>query len=310
MKKEPQVVVVGSANIDRFFRTFHLPAPGETVSAFSYARSFGGKGANQAVAAAKLGAVPVMICRVGGDSSGEDLLGNFMQAGVDTGYIIRDPMNTSGMAFITVDDTGENTIVIFSGANSNLSEADVETAAELIEKSDVAVCQLEIPLPTVKRVGEICRDAGTLFILNPAPVPQEDISDILRFADVLCPNQMESQVLAGTKIEGTDDAEHAARRLMDIGARAVVITLGASGAFLAEGDRMAHVPGYTVKVRDTTGAGDAFVGALAFSLGSGEEMIKAVDFANAAAALSVMKDGTQEGLPARTEVEKLMRKGD
>ncbi len=307
MKRKPKVVIVGSANVDLFFRTKTLPEPGETVVASAFRKSFGGKGANQAVAVAKLGGKAVMVCRVGTDASGEDLIENFKHAGVQTRYIVQDPGSATGMAFVTVDESGENTIVIYSGANCRLEEADIGTAIDEIRTSDVVVTQLEIPLSTVKKVAEISREVNTPFILNPAPVPLQDISDIMRFVDVLCPNQTEAQALTGQRIWGMEDAKRAARQLMQHGVKNVVLTLGSAGALLVRNGKEFHIPSPEVTVRDTTGAGDAFVGALAFSLASGCEILEAVQLSNCAAALSVTKDGTQTGLPTLKEVEELRR---
>jgi ribokinase len=299
------VVIVGSANVDLFFKTDELPSPGETVVASAYNRSFGGKGANQAVAVAKLGGRSIMVCRVGADESGSELLENFTRSGVDTRQVIRDPGNSSGMAFITVDREGENTIVIFPGANMKLGPSDLDAAMDQIRVSGAVVAQLEIPLQTVERIAAVSREHNVPFILNPAPAPARDISGILGNVDIICPNKTEAEALTGASIANIEDAKRAAHLLMESGAGSVVLTLGSSGALLVTGDTEHHIPSPTVHVRDTTGAGDAFVGSLAYFIASGRTISDAVRYASVAAALSVTKDGTQAGLPGLIEVEEL-----
>jgi ribokinase len=302
-----RVVVVGSANVDLFFRTDSLPAPGETVAAKSTSRSFGGKGANQAVTVAKLGGSAAMVCRVGKDQAGDELLENFRRFGVDTRFAIRDSGTPSGMAFITVDRHGENTIVIYSGSNGRLSPDDVETAHGVMEKAGVVVAQLEIPLETVRKAAEAARGMGVPFILNPAPAPSRDIGDILANVDLLCPNASEASALTGMKIDGIDGAKEAGRKLMRLGIGTVVLTLGKSGALLMREGGAEHIPSPEVSALDTTGAGDAFVGALALSMANGSGIDEAVRFANVAAAISVTKEGTQAGLPTFEEVEAMKK---
>jgi ribokinase len=305
LKNAPTVVVVGSANIDLFFKTETLPNPGETVAATAFNKSYGGKGANQAVTISKLGGRAVMLCRVGGEETGEELIDNFKKAGVETRYVIRDPDISSGMAFVTVDDRGENTIVIYSGANIKLSVSDIDLIVDEIRTSHIVLSQLEVPLSTVQRTAEIASDCNVPFILNPAPVPSQDISKILKCVDILCPNKAEAESLTGVKIQNMDDAKKACGSLLNTGVKTVVLTMGAAGAFVFGGDSELHIGSPTVQVRDTTGAGDAFVGAFSFSLASGKPIIDAVKFANSTAAISVTKDGTQSGLPNFNEASAL-----
>ena len=307
-EKAAKVVVVGSANIDLFFKTETLPLPGETIAASDAKRSFGGKGANQAVTVAKIGGGAVMVCRVGMDESRNELLENFNRFGVDTRFVIRDPERSSGMAFVTVDKNGENTIVIYSGANGKLCPHDVEGAVDVIKSGHIVVTQLEIPLETVRRTAVIAREMNVPFILNPAPAPSKSILDILEYVDVLCPNKTEATALTGLSVDGIEGAEAAGRKILQFGVKTVVLTLGASGALLVQEGGAEHIPSPTVTVRDTTGAGDAFVGALAYSLATGSCVTDAVKFANVAASISVTKDGTQAGLPTREEIETLKRK--
>jgi ribokinase len=299
------VVIVGSVNIDRFLKTDNLPSPGETVAAAFFNKSYGGKGANQAVTISKLGGRAVMLCRVGGDESGEELINNFKKSGVDTRYVIRDPELSSGMAFVTVDKSGENTVVIYAGANGKLNPSDLDPVKDEIRSCSLLLSQLEIPFSTVERTAEIAREYHIPFILNPAPAPSQDISKILKNVDILCPNKTEAESLTGVNIQNVEDGKKACHALRDIGIKTIVLTLGASGALLVGEGIEHHLPSPPVSVRDTTGAGDAFVGAFAFSLASGNSMLDAVQFANVTAALSVTKDGTQTGLPRFDEVKTL-----
>jgi ribokinase len=302
---EPVITVVGSANLDLFLRTEKLPAAGETVVANQLARSFGGKGANQAVAIARLGGKARMVCRVGGDDSGHRLIENFAAQGVDTSHVKPDPECSSGTAFVTVDSEGENTIVIHPGANERLLPGDLESAEGDIGNSAVIVTQLEIPIPTVAKAAEIAQKWRVPFILNPAPAPSEDISEVLKKTDVLCPNRTEAERLTGHRVLGVDGAFRAGRELRNRGVHYVVITLGAEGAVLISEDLQEHFRVPEVQVLDSTGAGDAFVGAFAFFFASGESISCAVRLACIAAAISVSKEGTQSGLPTLDEVKEL-----
>ncbi|MGQ9616996.1 MAG: ribokinase [Spirochaetota bacterium] len=307
-EKKPVVAIVGSANVDIFFKTERLPFPGETVVASAFYKSYGGKGANQAVAVAKLGGRAIMVCKLGGDEGGRELFDNFCRAGVETSWIVKDPETSSGMAFITVDRKGENSIVLYTGANMKFGSSDVERAIEGIKEADIVVTQLEIPISTVRRTGEIAKELNLPFVLNPAPASKEDISNILGIVDVLCPNRAEAQALTGEKIESIDDARKVGRKLLSLGPRCVVLTLGSWGALLCTQDYEELFPAPDVEVVDTTGAGDAFVGALAFALARGSSKAEAVRFATLAAAISVTKDGTQAGLPTLEEVVALERR--
>jgi ribokinase len=246
-----------------------------------------------------------MVCRVGSDSAGKELLDNFEKNGVYTKYIINDPHSSSGTAFVTVDSRGENSIVIYPGANMKLSVADLDSADGEIRKAGLVVSQLEIPVATVKRTADLSKLYKVPFILNPAPAPSEDISSILRNVDVLCPNKTEAEALTGQKILNVDDAKKAGAELLKFGVKNVVITLGSSGALYVSENTEQLYSTPPVTVRDTTGAGDAFVGSFAFSLCSGSSIPEAVKFANVAAALSITRDGTQAGLPTREEVKGL-----
>jgi len=302
---QSRIAVVGSLNMDLIARVPHLPRPGETVIARDFHTAPGGKGANQAVAAAKLGASVAMIGRVGGDTYGNVLLNNLRQAGVEVEHVIVDPEAVTGMALITLDDAGQNTITVVSGANMRLSTEDIDAAEGIIRSSQVLLLQLESPLPVVRHAVASAWRHGITVVLNPAParpLPQE----ILERADYLIPNESEASLLSGVEVTDLSTAQAAARKLHQQGAKSVVLTLGEKGAFLADGKVEAHIPGFRVEVVDTTAAGDAFVAAFAVALASGQELKEAVRFANGAGALTVTKLGAQPSLPTYQEVATLL----
>ena len=298
----PSIVIVGSANADLFFRTGKLPDPGETVIASTLSRSYGGKGANQAVAIARLGGRAIMVCRLGSDEHGKNIVMNFQKEGVVTRYISYDADSPTGTAFVTVDEKGENTIVVLTGANGKLGDDCIQSAYDAMKSSAACVAQMEIPLHAVEKVAEIARSCNVPFILNTAPAPRYDISHIIAKADILCPNRKEAEIISGIQIHDVSDAFHAGRKLVEKGAKNVVITLGSDGALLVTKDSEAHVSAPKVTVRDTTGAGDAFVGGLTFAFASGKSLVESIKFANVVAAISITKDGTQTALPGLDEV--------
>ena len=300
-EKRPRVVVVGSANIDMAARVPHLPGPGETLLGSSLMIVPGGKGANQAVAAARLGAVVTFIGCVGTDGFGDLMVLNLENEGIRTEYVVRDPDATTGVALITVDEHfGENTIVVAPGANARLSPALLDMAADAVRDADVLICQLEIPMETVQAALQMARSAHVRTILNPAPAqPLPD--GLLPLVSVLTPNQTEAAQMLGTDFDPAAAAIHLRKR----GAENVVVTLGAAGARLVSGSQNTGLPAFTpAEVVDTTAAGDCFTGALAVALGEGQSLEDAVKFANAAASLSVETKGAQPSLPNRLAVNK------
>jgi len=300
--KRAHVAVVGSANMDMVARVARLPQPGETVLGTGFESVPGGKGANQAVAAARLGAVVTFVACVGADALGDGLVLGLEAEGIDTRYVVRDPDAPTGVALITVDEaTGENVIVVASGANAKLSVGLVEMAADAIRDADVVVCQLESPLKTVTAALKLAREAGKTTILNPAPA-QPLTNVLLSLVSVLTPNETEAALLAG---DAQADPEAAAAKLRAKGAGQIVVTLGAAGVLLVTEDGETRVPSRSVpQVVDTTAAGDCFTGALAVALGEGRSLRSAAMFANAAASLSVEKAWAQPSLPSRFEVER------
>ncbi|HEY7310112.1 MAG TPA: ribokinase [Gemmataceae bacterium] len=303
----PRVCVVGSANIDLTFRTVRLPKPGETLIGQAFHLGFGGKGANQAVMAARLGAQVSMVARVGSDVFGEQTVQNYRQYGIDTAHVLRDAERPTGVASIVVEDSAQNCILIVAGANAGLSPADVRAARGVIESAGVLLCQLEVPIESTLEAFRIARAAGVRTILNPAPavaLPDE----LLRLTDLCVPNETEAELLTGQRVETPDEVESAARVLLQRGPRAVLVTLGPRGVLLVEEGTVEHIPSVRVPAVDASGAGDAFIGSLAVFLVEGRTLRDAARWANTAAALSVTRRGTQASFPTRTEVEDLFGK--
>lgn len=300
--KQANICVVGSSNIDLISKVPRLPVMGETMIGHSFHLGYGGKGANQAVMAAKLGAQVKMVTKLGRDVFGEGTLKNYREQGIDTTYVLFDDKLSSGVAPIFVNDNAQNFIVIIPGANGALSPADARGAAAAIESADLLVCQLETPLETTLEAFRIAKRSGVRTILNPAPaaaLPDE----LLRLTDICAPNETETAMLTGLPVGTAAEAETAARALLDRGPEVVILTLGERGALVAERDRMTHVAALAVEAVDPTGAGDAFIGSLAVFLGEGLALADAVQRANAAAALSVTQVGTHVSFPRRSQME-------
>jgi ribokinase len=297
-----KIVVVGSSNTDMIVKLPHLPKPGETVSGGAFSTAAGGKGANQAVAAARAGAEVGLVARVGEDSFGEQAIAGFVGDGIDVSHVTRNPAAPSGVALIFVDDGGENCIAVAPGANATLTPEDVVAAEDLITGAEVVVMQLETPIETVGRAAALAREHGVRVILNPAPARQ--LSDeILGNVSILTPNESEAELLTGIQVSDDAGAEEAARALSARGVDIVILTLGSRGAYVFESDSGELVPGFEVQAVDTTAAGDVFNGSLAVGLAEGKPLAEAVRFANAAAALSVTKLGAQPSAPTRSEIE-------
>lgn len=296
------IVVVGSSNTDMILQMAHIPRPGETILGGTFSMAAGGKGANQAVGAARAGGHVTFVARVGEDVFGEQAIQGFVRDGINVDPILRDREAPSGVALIFVAADGENSIGVASGANGRLSPQDVENARDVITSADVLVMQLETPLETVKAAAQIASSAGVRVILNPAPArPLGD--DILRHVSILTPNESEAELLTGVKVADDAGAAEAARVLLGKGIDTVLVTLGAKGALIATGDGHELVPGFAVRAVDTTAAGDVFNGALAVALAEGRPLREAVRFANGAGALSVTKLGAQPSAPARADID-------
>ncbi|MBE3598419.1 MAG: ribokinase [Limnochordaceae bacterium] len=306
MPQPPRILVVGTSNTDLVTRIPRMPRMGETLIGHRFHMGCGGKGANQAVMAARLGAQVTMVTKLGRDTFGQITIDNYRKHGVDTRYVFWDDEASSGVATIFVDDEGHNLIAIVPGASYRLTPAEVRQAEPAIAGSDVVVGGFEVPVEVTAEALRLARRHGRTTILNPAPaLPMPD--ELFELSDVLAPNEGEAETLSGVAIHDPESARDAARRLLERGARAVVITMGERGALLCEaGEAAQFFPAFPVKAVDTTGAGDAFIGALAARIGMGEPLAQAVVFANAAAALSVTRMGTQVSFPALQEVEDLL----
>lgn len=297
--QEGAVCVVGASLIDLIAYVPRLPALGETLHGTDFRSGFGGKGANQAVMAAKLGARVALVSRVGRDTFGDDMLANCRALGIDVEHVSVDESAPSGVAPIAVAPNGDNSIVIVTGANDRLTPADVERARPAIAGAAVLACQLEVPLEVTLAALRIAREESTTTILNPAPARGELPAEAYELADVFCPNEPEAELLLGRPVE---DAAAAAHELRARGARAVVLTLGERGCFVSSDDCERLVPAESVTAVDTTGAGDAFVGSLATFLARGETLEAAAVRANRVAAVSVQRHGTQTSFPGADEL--------
>jgi ribokinase len=292
-----RIFVVGSCNLDLTFRVPRLPRLGETVGGASLQQGFGGKGANQAVAAACLGAKVTLVACVGNDAFGRQCVENFRARGIDPTFVRTDAGQPTGLASIYVTDAGDNCIVVAAGANAAVTVDDVRSAAASLSQADVVVCQLETPVEAALEAFRIARAAGVRTLLNPAPaLPIPD--ELLRLTDVCVPNETELEMLSGR----AESIESAARELRSRGPGTVIVTLGAAGALVVE-QAKERVPARPVTAVDPTGAGDVFVAALAVSLAEGRSLRDAVFWANAGAALSVTRPGTQTAAPTRAEVD-------
>lgn len=303
-----KIVVIGSSNTDMIIRVPRIPRPGETILGGRFLTAAGGKGANQAVAAARAGGEITFIACIGEDNIGGESIAGFNKEGIDVRRIARDPDNPSGVALIFVGDDGENSIAVASGANMSLTPERIIANKDFILSADMVVMQLESPLETVETAAELAFEKSIPVILNPAPAqPLPD--DLLEKVDILTPNESEAEILTGIPVSDIESARSAAIVLHEKGVKKVIITLGSKGAFISALDIQTLVPGFQVNAVDTTAAGDVFNGALSVALTEGQSLDMAVRFANAAAALSVTKPGAQPSAPHRSEIEGFLKRG-
>lgn len=300
-----RVVVIGSANVDFTVKVDRLPKPGETVSGGEFYTSFGGKGANQAVAALKAGASVTFVAKVGRDPNGEQILRHLTTLGFPPEGLLRDEAFPSGVALIMVDREGRNLIAVAPGSNRRLTVEDIRQAEPLIARGQVLLIQLEVPLPAAEEALRLAKAHGLTTILNPAPARPLSQA-LLALTDFLTPNEAEVEALTGIEVQDLQGAVHAARRLLDSGARHVIVTLGEAGALFVGEGLMKPFPAFPVEAIDSTAAGDAFNGALACALAEEKPLEEAILFANAAGALTVTKRGAQDSLPTREAIERLL----
>ena len=302
MAKRPRIAVIGSANIDLTTFTDQFPKPGETIFGRKFDLGFGGKGANQAVAARLCGAEVFMVARVGSDLFGPATIENFRKQGIDATHVKQVPGLSSGVAPIFVDPSGQNRIIVVKGANDALRPADVDEAAETLRTADCIVLQFEIPLETVYYTVQFARKNGIRCIVNPAPAQPVDISS-LKDLDYFVPNESEAETIFGAPVKNLDDAKSSAKKFLSGGVRRVIVTLGANGSLLATNDGLEYVPPFKVNAIDSTGAGDAFIGSFAVFLGEGLPEKEAVRRANLYAGLSTTGIGTQKSFYDRARFD-------
>jgi ribokinase len=308
MKKDaPKIAVVGSSNMDLVVKSKRIPAVGETILGGDFIMVPGGKGANQAVAAAKLGAEVYFIAKLGNDVFAEQSLDNFKKETVNTKHVIQTSEAPSGVALIMVDDEGNNLIVVAPGANQTLLPADVERAESDIASCGAVVAQLEVPLETIEFAAKMANDLKVPFVLDPAPA-RELGPELLSMVDVLTPNETEAQILTGIEVTDEESARAAAKNLLERDIKAVILTLGGKGFLLADNKEARYVSAQKVDAVDSTAAGDAFTGSLAVGIAENKPLLDAALFANYVAALSVTKMGAQSSMPTLGEVKSFMNR--
>lgn len=294
------ILVIGSSNTDMTAKTHALPRPGETVLGGVFTMGAGGKGANQAVAAQRLGGKVQFICKVGRDMFGDNAIAQYQKEGLDTSGILRSSL-PSGVALIYVDDNAENCIVVASGANGDLSEADIDASSAAIKACGILLLQLESPIPTVLKAAKMAHEAGAMVVLNPAPaceLPEE----LFRYIDLFIPNETELSTFSGLPVNNPEEAEKAAAVMQQKGVGRLIVTMGSKGALICEGGPATFVPAHKVKAVDTTAAGDTFCGALCVAISEGKSLKEAAEFACAASALTVQKMGAQNSIPYRKDL--------
>ena len=302
-----KIIVLGSSNTDMIVKVPRIPAPGETILGGKFVQAAGGKGANQAVAAARSGGDVTFIANTGDDNFGKEAIEGFKKEGINTEYIFVDKKTPSGVALIFVDEDGENSIAVASGANGTLTPSQIRQIKDLSAGGDILLTQLETPLETVEEAIKIANENGVRVILNPAPAQPLD-DDLLKRIDILTPNQSEAELLTGIPVKDEESAKKAASNLLSKGVKTVIVTLGSNGAFLMSKDIQKTIPGFNVKAKDTTAAGDTFNGALAVGLAEGKPIEKAIRWAHAAAAISVTRMGAQPSVPNQKEIREFLSK--
>ena len=298
---KPRIIVLGSCNTDMVVKANRLPVPGETILGGTFYMNPGGKGANQAIAASRLGAEVTLVSKIGYDLFGLQALEIYKSEKINTEFIFTDPKNPSGVALISVDSFGENSIIVAPGASRTLSIEDIDKAKEKIKEADIMLMQLEVPIETAEYAAGIAKKYGIKVILNPAPA--STLSDkFLNNVHTILPNRIEAEMLSGIKVKDMESARRAAQAISEKGIDNVVITLGRDGAYVKEKDEYCMIPAKKVESVDTTGAGDVFCGAFSVYLSEGHSLTESVRFANAAAAIAVTRIGAQSAIPYKREI--------
>lgn len=302
-----RIIVVGSSNTDMIVKVPRIPGPGETILGGKFVKAAGGKGANQAVAAARSGGDVVFIANTGNDNLGKEAIEGFKKEGINTDYIFVDDESPSGVALIFVGKDGENSIAVASGANGTLTSEKIKEIEHVITGGNILLTQLETPLETIETSVKIAHKNGVKVILNPAPAQELD-DELLQLIDILTPNQSEAELLTGIKVEDEKSAKKASEILRSKGVQTVILTLGSDGAFMMSESIQKIIPGFKVDAEDTTAAGDTFNGALAVGLADGKSIEEAIRLAHAAAAISVTKMGAQPSIPNKQEIDDFISK--
>lgn len=301
LENNKKIVVVGSSNTDMVIKAERLPVPGETVIGGQFMMNPGGKGANQAVAIARMGGAVTFVTKTGNDLFGRQSMELYNSENVNTDFVFSDPDQPSGVALISVDAYGENCILVAPGANAALTVQDIEQARPQIENAGILLMQLEIPMQTVEYAAQIAADKGVKVALNPAPA-QALSNELLKRLYIITPNKNEAEILSGVNVTGWESAQRAADRISEKGVDIVVITLGGLGALVKEGQNYHRVEAEKVEAVDTTAAGDTFCGTLCVGLSEGKSIVEAVQLACKAAAITVTRMGAQAALPYRHEL--------
>ena len=301
--KKSKIVVFGSYVVDLTSWAHHLPVPGETVKGSSFKMGPGGKGSNQAVAANRAGADITLVTKVGNDVFGQTALSFYKMENMDTQYVFVDEKKETGTALIMVDEnSAQNEILVVSGACDNITDQEISKTEQLIDEASIILLQLEINMDAIEKVIDMAHKKGKLIVLNTAPA-QKLPDSLLKKVDIVTPNEVEAGILADMKVETEQDAEKAARILMDKGVQSIVITMGKNGVFVMTADRKEFIPSKKVKAIDTTGAGDAFNGGFVTALSEGKDIFEAARFGNIVGALSVTKVGTAPAMPYRIDID-------
>lgn len=302
--EKDRIVVVGSANMDMVISAAHFPQPGETLTGYGFMTNHGGKGANQAVAAARLGADVSFIGKVGNDDFGRATIEMMRKEGIDVSALTVTEEAPTGVALITTIPSGENTIIIEPGANAKLTPEDIDNAGGLFSRAAIVLMQLETPVNTLARTAAMAKQQGAIVVLNPAPAPTEPLpAELLQNVDLLIPNETEAATISGMAVETETDIPGAMEKLQALGIQRVIVTLGSKGACTSIGGKLTAVPSEKVEAVDTTAAGDTFCGALCTALLQGKELTEAMQYGCKAAAVSVTRRGAQMSMPYKNEIE-------